>query len=366
MTKSFFLTKWLLNGMRWLYQTIMNGTGMQASYAIVFTILIFTLGVRCLTIFGDIRSRKSSMQMQEIQPDLDKIMKKYQNDPKRMNQERNKLMKEKGVSTMSGCLPLLIMMPLLFMFINAFRAWSNEQMLSMLLTMDANPTEGLALFGQYQFLWIRNIWRPDNLTSSAVLTGEQFWRTFAETKNTMVNNFIFFEDHPELGELLLRMGFFVEDAAGSISFLSGGREIVVSIAEDNTAFLAAYESLMGPIINADMYKDYVNGFAILPLLAGATSFLLSWVSMQQQNKKQKEQELTNPNNQAGNMGKSMMYIMPAMSVFFCWQYDATFSIYWIISNVIATVINVILNKTLPAAVERDKQRREAKLIKERN
>ena len=352
MTKSFFLTKWLLTGMRWMYETIMSSTGMQASYAIVLTIFIFTLGVRCLTVFGDIKSRKSSMQMQEIQPDIDRLMKKYQNDPKRMNQERNKLMKEKGVSTMSGCLPLLIMMPLLFMFINAFRAWSNEQMLSLLLTMDKDPQAGIELFNQYRFLWILNIWRPDNLTSSAVLTGEQFWRTFAATKNTYIDKFIFYTEHQQaLDELLLRMGFFVKDAAGALA-----------IAEDNTAFLTAYETIMGPCIDA--YKGFVNGYAILPLLAGGTSFLLSWVSMQQQNKKQKEAEQTSANAQANSMGKSMMYIMPAMSVIFCWQYDATFSVYWIISNVIATCINVILNKKLPAIIERDKRRREAKLIKE--
>ena len=181
MTNSFVLTRWLLAGMRWLYESIVSFTGMQASYAIVLTILLFTVAIRCLTVFGDIKSRKSSMQMQEIQPDLDRLMKKYQNDPKRMNQERNKLMKEKGVSTMSGCLPLLIMMPLLFMFINAFRAWSNEQMLSLMLTMDKDPQAGINLFSQYKFFWILNIWRPDNLTSSAVLTGEQFWRTFAAT-----------------------------------------------------------------------------------------------------------------------------------------------------------------------------------------
>lgn len=355
MTNSFFLTRWLLLGMRWLYESIMSATGMQASYAIVLTIFIFTLGVRCLSIFGDIKSRKSSMQMQEIQPDLDRLMKKYQNDPKRMNQERSKLMKEKGVSTMSGCLPLLIMMPLLFMFINAFRAWSNEQMLSLLLTMDQDPQAGIALFSQYRFLWIFNIWRPDNLTSSVVLTGEQFWRTFAATKNTYIDKFIFYTEHQQaLDELLLRMGFFVKDAAGALS-----------IAEDNTAFLAAYETMMAPCI--DTYKEYVNGWAILPLLAGGTSFLLSWISMQQQNKNKKEQDTSNnPNAQAANMGKSMMYIMPAMSVFFCWQYDATFSIYWIFSNVFATVINVILNKKLPAAIERDKQKREAKRIKENN
>ena len=52
--------------MRWLYETILSGTGMQASYAIVLTIFIFTLAIRSLSIFGDIKSRKSSMQMQEI------------------------------------------------------------------------------------------------------------------------------------------------------------------------------------------------------------------------------------------------------------------------------------------------------------
>ena len=159
MTQSFFLTKWLLNGMRWLYETILYGTGMQASYAIVLTILVFTVAIRCLTMFGDIKSRKSSLQMQELQPDLDRITKKYGNDPQKLNQERSKLMKEKGVSTLSGCLPMLRMMPLFFMFINAFRAWSNEQMLSLLLTMDENPEAGMALFNQYKFFWILNRYR---------------------------------------------------------------------------------------------------------------------------------------------------------------------------------------------------------------
>ena len=154
-------------------------------------------------------------------------------------------------------------------------------------------------------------------------------------------------------DMLLRMGFFVKDAAGALTF-----------AEDNTAFLTAYETIMGPCIDA--YKGYVNGYAILPILAGGTSFLLSWVSMQQQNKNKKEQDTNNPNAQAANMGKTMMYIMPAMSVFFCWQYDATFSIYWILSNVIATAINVIINKKLPDIIERDKRKRAAKQIKEKN
>ena len=153
-----------------------------------------------------------------------------------------------------------------------------------------------------------------------------------------------------MDELLLRMGFFVKDAAGALTF-----------AEDNTAFLSAYETIMGPCIDA--YKGYVNGYAILPILAGGTSFLLSWVSMQQQNKNKKETDANNANNQAANMGKGMMYIMPAMSVFFCWQYDATFSIYWILSNVRVLLLAVrrhLLHLLDPQQPDRDRHQRHHK------
>lgn len=343
MNNSFFLTRWFFLAMRWLYETLLTGTGLQASYAIVITIFLFTLAIRVITVFSDIKSRKSSMQMQEIQPELDKLRKKYGNDPQKLNVMQKKFMQEKGVSTLSGCLPLLIMMPLFFIFISAFRAWSNEQALNLLLLMDQDPEAGIALFNQYKFFWILNIWRPDNLTSSAAMTGSQFWTTFTNSK-TLVTKYIFFSEHEAVfNELLLRMGFFVKDASG-----------VLSVATDNTAFLASYEQIMGPCI--DRYADYVNGYAILPIIAGGTSFLLSKISMMSQPK-----QAENPN---AATGKTMMYIMPVMTVVFCWQYDATFSLYWTFSNVFAICINLILNKTLPKSIERSKQKRAAKLEKE--
>ena len=44
--------------------------------------------------------------------------------------------------------------------------------------------------------------------------------------------------------------------------------------------------------------------------------------------------------------KVMMYLMPLISVFFCYQYDATFAFYWTFSNIFALLVNVILNFTM--------------------
>ena len=70
MQGDFFITQWAFLGMRWLYEALTNEN-------IVLTIIISTLFIRLLTVFGDIRSRKSSIKMAAIQPQLDKIKKKY-------------------------------------------------------------------------------------------------------------------------------------------------------------------------------------------------------------------------------------------------------------------------------------------------
>jgi len=318
---SFFLTKWLFLGMRWIYD-VLQSISLQGGFAIFMTILIATLSIKGLTLFSDIKSRKSQLKTQAIQPELDKLKKKYANDAQRLNQEQRKFMKEKGVSTFAGCLPMLIMMPLFFMFIAAFRHWSNEQMLRLLLQMDANPEAGLELFAGYRFLWIHNIWRPDNITASVLMSGEEFFKTFSDAN---VQNFVFYSENAEaLNALLLRMGYFVQDANGALQ-----------VAANNALFIKTYDRLLAPCI--DLYAGYVNGWAILPLLAGGTTFLSSWLTMRNQPK---------PAEGQPGMGKSMMYIMPAISVFFCWSAAATFALYWTFSNVISTGVTMAINASL--------------------
>ena len=55
---------------------------------------------------------KSTMNMQEVQPKMEYLQKKYKNNPEKLNEEMMKLYKEYDVNPMAGCLPMLIQMPI--------------------------------------------------------------------------------------------------------------------------------------------------------------------------------------------------------------------------------------------------------------
>ncbi len=363
MNSSFFLVRWLFVAMDWVYRQMCTlfSTG---GWVVVLTIFLFTLGIKLLTIFSDIRSRKSSMQMQAIQPEIDKLKKKYGNDQQRLVTEQRKLMKERGVSTMGGCLPMLIMMPLLFMFFAAFRAWSNQQTLDLMLKIDAG--QGAEAFAASRFLWITNIWRPDSLDSpnfqllslfscaggsgsgGVIMNGQTFWNTFTTSNN--IKDFIFFSKNEEaLTRILYELHFFTKTIAedGTVQY--------VFAQDGGKAFMEAYKAFVEPItsntalIGGD-YANMSNGYAILPVLAALTTFLSSWLTQRQQKAMQgttaKSDDKNDPAAQTQNMGKMMMIMMPFMSLFFCYQYDSTFAFYWIFSNVISLAITLILNATV--------------------
>ncbi|MDU5413136.1 MAG: membrane protein insertase YidC, partial [Clostridium perfringens] len=86
--------------------------GVGAGY--VITIFLLTLLVRLILLPLNIKQTRSQQKMQEIQPEIAKLQKKYKNNPEKAQQEMMKLYKENNVNPMSGCLPLLIQMPILF------------------------------------------------------------------------------------------------------------------------------------------------------------------------------------------------------------------------------------------------------------
>ncbi|HEX7878045.1 MAG TPA: YidC/Oxa1 family insertase periplasmic-domain containing protein, partial [Candidatus Eisenbacteria bacterium] len=59
-------------------------------------------------------SMRSMRAMQEIQPEMERLRKKYEKDPQRLNQEVFALYRKHNVNPVSGCLPLLLQMPVFF------------------------------------------------------------------------------------------------------------------------------------------------------------------------------------------------------------------------------------------------------------
>ena len=63
----------------------------------------------------------SMREMQKIQPLMKAVQDKYKNDKERLNKELMALYKEHKVNPMSGCLPLLIQMPILILLFQVLR-----------------------------------------------------------------------------------------------------------------------------------------------------------------------------------------------------------------------------------------------------
>jgi len=87
----------------------------------VAAIAVLTLLINLLILPLTLSQQKSARRMQEFQPQLEKLQKKYAKDKEKLAQEQMKLYKEAGINPMGGCLPLLIQMPIWFGLINAIR-----------------------------------------------------------------------------------------------------------------------------------------------------------------------------------------------------------------------------------------------------
>jgi len=118
-------------------------------YAI--SIIVFTVVVKLLLLPLTLTQTKSMKSMQLIQPKMDEIKKKYQNDPDKQNQKIMELYKEHKVNPLAGCLPLLIQFPIIIGLFNALREPVKYVF----------GTEEAYKIADTGFLWVKNLASPD-------------------------------------------------------------------------------------------------------------------------------------------------------------------------------------------------------------
>ncbi|MBQ8003938.1 MAG: YidC/Oxa1 family membrane protein insertase, partial [Oscillospiraceae bacterium] len=93
----------------WLLKMCYNLVG---NYGVA--IIIFTILSKLVMLPFQMKSKKSMMDMQRLQPKLAALEKKYKDDKERYALETQKLYKKEGVSMFGGCLPMLITLPIMF------------------------------------------------------------------------------------------------------------------------------------------------------------------------------------------------------------------------------------------------------------
>lgn len=101
----YFLTKPIFHALHWLHDQIGN-----------FGLAILALTVAIKLVFFPLanKSYKSMAKMRKLQPKMMELRERYGDDKQRLNQEMMGLYKKEGANPLSGCLPILIQIPVFF------------------------------------------------------------------------------------------------------------------------------------------------------------------------------------------------------------------------------------------------------------
>lgn len=93
----------------WLLKFFYNIVGNYGWAIIIITII---LRVPFIPLFE--KSQKSMKKMQEMQPKMAELKEKYKKDSQKMNKEMMELYRKHKINPVSGCLPLLLQLPIFF------------------------------------------------------------------------------------------------------------------------------------------------------------------------------------------------------------------------------------------------------------
>ncbi|MFH1426900.1 MAG: YidC/Oxa1 family membrane protein insertase [Candidatus Kerfeldbacteria bacterium] len=106
-------------------------------------IILLTLVVKLVLFYPSLKGLRSQKSLQDAQPKIEEIKKKYADDKEEMGRQIMAFYKENKVNPMSSCLPLLIQLPILWALFRVFLIFKNENLVDGLL-----PAEQIArLYG---------------------------------------------------------------------------------------------------------------------------------------------------------------------------------------------------------------------------
>ncbi len=124
---------WLLVALEWTYKAVHN-------YG--WAIVLITLAIKLLFTPLTHMSFESMKKMQALQPKLKALQERYKNDQAKLGQETMDLYKRHKVNPMSGCLPMLLQIPIFIAFYNVL-------------------AQTVELKGEPFILWMKDLSEPD-------------------------------------------------------------------------------------------------------------------------------------------------------------------------------------------------------------
>ncbi len=271
-----------------------------------FAIILVAVFVRLVLIPFDLKQRKSMKQMAAIAPEVESVKKRFANNPNQMNAKIQLLYKENGISSMAGCLPMIIQLVVLLAFYGALKSIATKETMKIILEAAEGGAGSMNLTG---WLWVHNIWQPDSGMAGVLPTASEFLSFLQSNANDI---------SPQTMQILQQKGLII--FGNSVLSVNG----------------AAYDALKNAIIEANGVSGFANGWFGLPIIAGGTMYLQQMLS----SKRNKGAEAAQMQPQQNGV---MKYMYPVISLLVCTTSNTIFSIYWAFSNVYSIAADLIYN-----------------------
>lgn len=293
----------------WLVRVFYELTG---SYGVA--IILFTLVLKLILLPLQMKSKKSMMRMSRVSGQMQELQKRYAKNQAKLQEEMQKLYEEEGVNPMSGCLWSLIPFPILIALYSIIRQPITH---FMMLSKDVLQT----------------------VVQSAADAGVNLTNIVMMDKAT--------------GTPALKDGLYQLASYGQINLVKAVQEMGLSTPEGwfdmNYNFLGLdLTATPWEYVKSFTFTWAVIGVILIPILAGLSQFVFSKLTMK-----------TQPQADAagGASMKSMMYMMPLMSVYIAFIMPAALGVYWIAQSVFSLIQEAILNKTFSAKLSEEEEAR---------
>lgn len=308
---------WIMNA---IYKVLdMVGIQNLGLCIIIFSILIYL----CMTPL-QIKQQKFSKLSAIMQPEIQKIQKKYQgkkdqDSMMKMQEETQAVYQKYGVSATGSCVQLAIQLPILY-----------------------------ALYQVIQNIpaYVGSVYNVFNGVCTKILAVDGF--------TDIINNFItdnkmtrvrqVTENADSIVDFLYALSPSQWESLQNISQFSGFSDQI-----SKTASEIQKMQTFGVLNIADQPLSYIKTGSLILIIAALAIPLLSWAT-QMLNLKLMPQAATqngnNDNNAMASSKKTMNTVMPLMSAFFCFTFPVGLGIYWIASSVVRSIQQLLINRHL--------------------
>ena len=385
---------WIGKLISWLFDIFSGVSGGVIIGVIVFTLCLKTI-VLPLDIYSKVKTKKQSLIMEKMRPQMEKLQKQYANDKTMYSQKVMELQKQNGYSPLGACLPMVISLVIFIVVMGAFLSYSNFAIINTYNNMVDAYNASVEVYVQTStedtdakhFLIGENgnykvefnsftehycaekklsdeeknsfLTEFNNKTEAEKLkTVGDFVRVNAQRaaadyyyNNNKVNRFGWIGNVWYPDSMLNKVVPDYSKFKSSISRASNGSDTASYEESYNevTYFLTHVDPERPEITEKKLPAKTYNGYFVLIVLAIGLMFLQQFIMSRTQ---KATNELSSVDGSAAKTNKWIMIIMPIMFGIFSFFYSAAFSTYMIISTVYGLISTLIINKIVAVTFEK--------------